>query len=357
MCDILLITENTKMRHAQVCETIVKNLPIGFTVIDEEGAIIDFNDSAEKITGYRKEDIKGKSHLEIFHGTSDKSACPLFSHLFDLHKPLEAIESTIKNKDGKEITLLITAAPIFDLEGKFIGGVELFRDITTVKKLERERRYLLSALVHDMKNPITASLGFLSRILAGKADQQKQKDYLELIVGELKMVEQLITNFLDFAKIEAKEMKLTHTPFNIVKAINQQVKNMEMMAKEKNILLITEIPDHEIPELFVDGKMMQRVIINLLDNAIKFTNSGGTIIVRLIDRTKDFTIEIQDTAESIPRDQLPYIFEPFYRGAREQKGSGLGLFIAKKIVEAHGGNIWAKIPNGKGNIFGFTLPK
>jgi two-component system phosphate regulon sensor histidine kinase PhoR len=349
--------KNRKMLYRQVCETIVKNLPIGFTVIDEDGAIIDLNDSAEKITGYKKEDIIGKSHLEIFHGTSDKNACPLFSHLFDLHKPIEAIESTIKNKDGDEIILLITAAPMFDDKGKFIGGVELFRDITIVKRLERERQYLLSALVHDMKNPITASLGFLSRIFAGKADQQKQKDYLELIIGELKTVEQLITNFLDFAKIEAKEIKLIPTPFNIIKAISQQIENVEVIAKEKDIRLIIESPDHEIPEIVVDGAMIQRVIISLLDNAIKFTSSGENIIVRLIDRAKDFVVEVQDTAVSIPRDQFPYIFEPFYHRVREQKGSGLGLFIAKKIVEAHGGQIWVKSADGKGNIFGFTLPK
>ncbi|MBE0425889.1 MAG: PAS domain S-box protein [Nitrospirae bacterium] len=345
------------MQYQQVCETIVKNLPIGFTVIDEDGVIINFNDSAEEITGYKREDIMGKSHLEIFHGTSDKNACPLLSHLLDLHKPIEVIESTIKKKDGNEIILLITAAPIFDHEGRFIGGVELFRDITAVKKLERERQYLLSALVHDMKNPITASLGFLSRIMAGKADQQKQKDYLELVIGELKTVEQLITNFLYFSRFEAKEMKLTQTPFNIIKAISQQIENMEVIAKEKNIRLITESPDHEVPEIVVDGSMIQRVIINLLDNAIKFTSSGGTIIVRLIDRAKDFVLEIRDTAVNIPRDQFPYIFEPFYHGVREQKGSGLGLFIAKKIVEAHGGQIWVRSADGKGNIFGFTLPK
>jgi len=345
------------MRYQQVCETIVKNLPIGFTVIDGDGVIVNFNDSAEEITGYKKEDIIGKSHLEIFHGTSDKNACPLFSHLFDLHKPIEVIESTIKNKDGDEIILLITAAPIFDNKGKFLGGVELFRDITIFKRLERERQYLLYTLVHDMKNPITASLGFLSRIIAGKADQQKQKDYLELVIGELKTVEQLITNFLDFARIEAKEMKLTPTSFNIIKAISQQIENMEVIAKEKNIRLINESPDHEIPEIVVDGAMIQRVIINLLDNAIKFTKSGGTVTVRLMDRNKDFLVEVIDTAVSIPRDQCQYIFEPFYRGVREQKGSGLGLFIAKKIVEAHGGQIWVKSSNGKGNIFGFTLPK
>lgn len=345
------------MLYKQVCETIVKNLPIGFTVIDEEGIVINFNDSAEGITGYKKEDIIGQSHLEIFHGTSDKNACPLLSHLFDLYKPIDAIESKIKNKNGDEIILLITAAPIFDSKGTFMGGVELFRDITKIKKLERERQYLFSALVHDMKNPITASLGFLSRILAGKADEQKQKDYLELVVGELITVEQLITNFLDFAKIEAKEMRLIPTPFDLNAAVEQQVKNMEIIAKEKNIQLIAERPDREMPKIVVDGAMIQRVIINLLDNAIKFTKAGGSVTVRLMDQKKDLLVEVIDTAVKIPRDQFPYIFEPFYRGMREQKGSGLGLFIAKKIIEAHGGKIWIKNANGKGNIFGFSLPK
>ncbi|MDH5202940.1 MAG: PAS domain-containing sensor histidine kinase [Nitrospirota bacterium] len=345
------------MEKQQICQTITKNLPIGFTVLDKSGLIIDFNDTAQKITGYKKEDILGKSHLDIFHRTSDKNACPLLSQVIESHEQLESMESTIKSKDGNTLVLLITGVPILDDQGNLIGGVELFRDITVVKKLERERQYLLSSLVHDMKNPITTSLGFLSRIMAGKADKHQQKNYLELITEELQTVEHLITNFLDFATMEARGVKLKPASYNIAHAIKEQIENISIVAREKNIQIITEFSEDEFPEIIVDGAMINRVIVNLLDNAIKFTKIGGKVIVRLINRDKELLIEVEDTATSIPKYQLPYLFEPFYRGVRDQKGSGLGLFIAKTIIEAHGGKILVTSRDDIGNVFEFTLPK
>ncbi len=345
------------MDKQQIYETIIKNLPIGFTIIDEHGTIIDFSKAAEEITGFLKEEVISKSHLEIFHGTSDKNACPLLKHSRNLREPLEAIESVIKNKYNYSITLLITSAPIFDHEGKFIGGVELFRDITIIKKLEREKKNILSMLVHDMKNPVIASLGFLSRLIKGKVEKQQQHGYFELMKDELQTVEQLINNYLDFSKLESKEYKPTPVPFNMVETISNQIDKIKILADEKYINVVTDFPSDTIININADKIMIQRVITNLLDNAVKFTNKGGIITVKLLIRDKDFLVEIQDSGERIPPDQLPYIFEPFYRGIRDQKGSGLGLAISKTIVEAHGGKIWAESIHGVGNTFSFSLPK
>ena len=161
------------MEKQQIYETIIQNLPIGFSIVDEKGTTVDFNEAAEKITGYSKEEVIGNPHLEIFHGTSDKNMCPLLKHSVHLQEPIEAIESTIMNKDGSPIILLITAAPVFNQEGTFVGGVELFRDITVLKKLEREQQNILSMLVHDMKNPVVASLGFFQDFLEEKSKNNK----------------------------------------------------------------------------------------------------------------------------------------------------------------------------------------
>ena len=345
------------MEKQQIYETIIKNLPIGFTIVDAEGTVIDFNEAAERITGYAKEEIMGKSHLEIFHGTSDKNACPLFKHSIALQEPLEAVESNIINKDGTPITLLITAAPIADQEGNFIGGVELFRDITIEKRLEREQKNILSMLVHDMKNPVVASLGFLSRILGGKVEKKQQHSYFELIRDELKTVEGFITHYMDFVRLERKEYKPQPASFDVIEVINKQTEHAKILADEKDIEITTEFPPDTAIEINADRIMIGRVITNLLDNAIKFTDTGGEIGIRLLNREKDFLFEIQDSGIAIPKDQIPYLFEPFYRGVREQKGSGLGLAISKTIIEAHGGKIWVESSAGKGNKFSFTLPK
>jgi PAS domain S-box-containing protein len=345
------------MEKVQIYDAIIRNLPIGFTIVDEQGTVIDFNKAAEEITGFLKHEVIGKSHLEIFHGTTDKNACPLFTHALNLQEPLEAKEAIIKDKDGSPVVLMITAAPIFNHDGKFIGGVELFRDITIIKKLEREHKNILSMLVHDMKNPIVTSLGFLSRLSKDKVEKKQQHGYFELIRDELQTVEQLISNYLDFSRLESKEYKPTPVPLNIIETISNQIDKIIILADEKNIKIITDFPSDTIININADNVMIQRVIINLLDNAVKFTNKGGIITVKLLIRDKDILVEIQDSGASIPPIQLPYIFEPFYRGVRDQKGSGLGLAISKTIVEAHGGGIWAESIHGMGSTFSFSLPK
>ena len=229
------------MEKQQIYETIIENLPIGFTIVDEGGKVVDFNEAAEKITGYVKEEIIGKSHLEIFHGTSDKNACPLLKHSIKLQEPIETIESNIINRDGNPMTLQITAAPIFNQEGSFIGGVELFRDITIEKKLEREQKNILSMLVHDMKNPLVASLGFLSRLLRGKVEKQQQYSYLELIRDELKTVEGFIRHYLDFVRLERKEYQPQPAPFDIVEVINKQIETEKLLADDNNINIAREL--------------------------------------------------------------------------------------------------------------------
>jgi signal transduction histidine kinase len=273
------------------------------------------------------------------------------------YEPIKAIEGNIIHKDGNPITLLITAAPIFNHEGNFIGGVELFRDITIQKKLEREQRNILSMFVHDMKNPLVASLGFLSRLLGGKVEKEKQRGYLELIRDELKTVEGFITHYMDFVRLESKEYKPQPVPFDLVEVIKKQIEHVKILADEKDINIVIDFPMDTSTDVNADKVMIERVITNLLDNAIKFTGKEGQISIKLFSRDKDFLFEIQDTGVPIPKDQIPYIFEPFYRGVREQKGSGLGLAISKTIIEAHGGKIWLESSKEKGNTFKFFLPK
>ena len=348
----------TFMEKQQIYDIIIDNLPVGFSIVDKDGIIIDFNNTAEKITGYTKKGVIGKPHLRMLHGTDDKDACPLFRHALQKHEQLIATEATIMKKNGDFIDASVTTSPLFDSNGNFIGGIEIFRDITELKRLERERKNILSMFAHDMKNPVITAEGFISRILSGKTGPltEMQKNYLELVKEELDGLQGLITDFLEFSRFEATECKPVLRPFNMEASMRKHIEIAKVEAEKKNIAINFETCEAEAVTN-ADAMLISRVITNLLDNAIKYTNPGGAVTVRLDERGEDILVQVTDTGIGIPEDHLPYIFDAFYRGKRDLKGSGLGLSIAKTIVEAHGGRIWVESIPGKGSTFSFTLPK
>ena len=236
---------------------------------------------------------------------------------------------------------------------------EMAMDISAVKMLERERRDMLSMFAHDMKNPTVIAEGFLSRLYSGKAGPltERQSKYLELISDALNRLGKFITNFLEFSRLETKEYKTSPLPFDIATAIKKHIEAARIEAEKKDIKILFEIPDDMTTVANADAMQIDRVIFNLLDNSLKYTDSGGTVTIKLLSRDKDILVQVMDTGMGIPEDHLPYIFDPFYRVTRDSKGSGLGLSIVKKIVEANEGKIWVESIYGKGSTFSFALPK
>jgi two-component system, OmpR family, phosphate regulon sensor histidine kinase PhoR len=345
------------MEEQNLYDVLVSNLPVGFSRVDKDGVIIEFNKAAESITGYSKEEVTGKLHLAILHGTTDANICPLFVALREGTQKI-ATQTTLRTKSEEYILVAVTAFPLFDSAGAFVGGVELFRDITKFKRLERERRNVLSMFAHDMKNPIITAEGFLSRVLSGKMGPLtgKEAEYLSVVKSELQIVERLLRDFLEFSKYETKEYRPAIGPFDIALAISGQIVASSVEADEKDIKIRFEYSGTPV-EVNADAAMISRVIANLVDNAINYTGPGGTITVKLVERESDVLVQVEDTGVGIQEDKLPHVFDAFFRVDKCKKGTGLGLTIAKMIMEAHGGKIWLKSTFGKGSIFGFSLPK
>ncbi len=348
-----------KIGRQQIYELIIHNLPIGFSIVDKEGFIVDFNDAAELITGFTKSEVIGKSHFKVLHGTADKKVCPLLEHALLKHEGIVESESAIQKKNGDQIIISVTAFPLIDDAGVFLGGVELFRDITESRKLARERKNILSMFAHDMKNPAITSGGLLSRLLSGKVGEvtAKQQDYLEIVGDNLNKLEKLVTNFLEFSRLETKEYKPKPEPFNLAAMITRLIKTIQVEADKKNIEIIFNY-SKAVPEIVrADSTMMDRVITNLLSNSIKYTEPNGSIEVILSSDDKNILFQVIDTGTGIPENQLPFLFDAFFQVNRDSKGSGLGLAISKTIIEAHGGRIWVESTLGAGTTFSFTLPK
>jgi signal transduction histidine kinase len=140
-------------------------------------------------------------------------------------------------------------------------------------------------------------------------------------------------------------------------AIREHIESVRIEAQKKNVKIYFDYPKGISHIIQADTEMITRAITNLLDNAIKYTDSGGSITISLSDRGKDVLLQIVDTGMGIPEDRLPYIFDAFYRAERGSAGSGLGLYITKKIVEVHNGRIWVESSSGKGSTFSLILPK
>lgn len=242
------------------------------------------------------------------------------------------------------------------------------RDVTKeLVKLEKGREQLLSFLAivsHDLKAPLAAVQSYLQLMVGGFAGEMadKHKHMLNRSSQRITELLKLISDLLDISRIESGHIVQEMEEVSLSQAAKDSVENVRGLAEEKKIRLKVEIPK-SLPAITASGLRLKQVITNLLANAIKFTPNNGLIKLRITNTESDTQVEVTDTGDGIGADELPKIFNDFYRSSDVKKaGTGLGLSIAKRIVEAHGGRIWAESPNpedklGRGSKFTFILPR
>lgn len=342
---------------ARLYDSMIRNLPVGFSMVDRDGNIAEFNRAAEEITGYRKKEVKGRPHLQTLHGTDDENACPLLRGAMRRRKRSISVEAKIRKKDGEMVDVAVTSYPIYDAEGRFDGGVELFREITEQKRKERERRNFLSMFVHDMRKPVFTSKGYLSRLQAEKAGPltHRQRDYLDVIGDNLGRLEDFIEEFLEFSKFEAKAYRPSPEPVRMDRLIRENIRAFKAVAEERNVS-IRFMPEGEAPEVRADRNMINRVLSNLVENAVKYTPEGGAVRVRCRRAGDGVAVEVINPGEGIPESELPRVFDAFHRARADVGGIGLGLAISKQIVNLHGGRIRARRTPEGDTMLSFTLP-
>jgi len=234
-------------------------------------------------------------------------------------------------------------------------------------KLEKGRGHLLSFLgivAHDLKAPLSAVQSYLQLMVGGFAGEmaEKQRHMLSRSSQRITELLNLINDLLDISRIEAGQIVSEMEEVSLAPAVEGSVENVRGLAKERKIGLKVEMAK-SLPQIKASGIRLQQVITNLLTNAIKFTPDKGAIKLRVTERGSDIQVEVMDTGVGIAAEDLPKIFDDFYRSSDTEKaGTGLGLSIAKRIVEAHGGRIWVESPNpedklARGSKFTFTLPR
>jgi len=338
---------------------VINSLPIAVLTVNSELKITGFNPRAEQLTGYSKKEAMGHYCGDILRGGMCKINCPLKT-VIKKRQAIVQLDTTITGKSKKTIPVRMNTAGLFDNEGRLLGGLEAFQDISRLKALEREKANLISMFAHDIKSSLTIIGGFVLRMLKKRdsLDEEKQIKYLDIMKNETGRLSFLVNDFLEFSRLQTGKLKLEFSATSLDKELMELFDAYQVKAKQAGNHL--ELENEEVlPIIEADANRLRRVFNNLLDNALKFSKSEGAITISTDQTEKDIVVQVKDEGVGIDSNDLPYIFESFNRGkgTETKEGFGLGLATVKAIVEAHGGRVLVKSELGKGSTFKVILPK
>jgi PAS domain S-box-containing protein len=343
----------------QLYDRIINGLPVALFVVDSSFRIVEFNHAAEEISGWSREEVIGRYCGDVLAGNLCGENC-LLRRSENLEKPCIGKEAFITTKDQKKLPILFSSSGLSDDNGNMLNGIIIFRDASEIKKLEAQKKNIISLFTHDLKSPVAIAGGFVARLLEGKAGPltEKQHQYLETINREISRLENYILSFLEISRIESGQMELVIKPLEISGLLRESIEGFRLQAAKKDITLQLEMAD-DLPLLRGDCLQIARVIANLLDNAIKYSQAGTTVQVRVTSDASSLTIEVTDQGIGMAPEQLEYIFDPFYRirgSTQDAGGTGLGLAAVRAIVKAHGGTTRVSSELGRGSSFFVSFP-
>jgi PAS domain S-box-containing protein len=338
-------------------EAVIHSIAQGLVVVDAKGRVVMMNPAAEKLLDVSKKDKIGKPIMEnlkeeqlvsLVKGAPDKG-----------DKEIELISQ----QDETKKVLRASSAVIEDENGNTVGMVSVLSDITKQKELDRLKASFVANVSHELRTPLVAVDKSLSLILSGTAGNvsENQQQLLSIAQRNIKRLGLLINDLLDLSKLEAGKMQLKRESALIEEVINESVYSLDTWAKTKSIKIEKKIQEG-LPEVYIDPNRIIQVLNNLIGNAIKFTPRGGniTISANLNEASREVLISVKDSGIGIAKEDLPKIFSKFYqvgeRTTTDIGGTGIGLSIAKEIVELHGGRIWVESEKNKGTKFTFKLP-
>ena len=336
-------------------ETLIDSSLDMIISVDVKRRIIEFNRAAEQTFGYSREEVLGQPVDLLYADPSE--GLQVNSKTFQ--DGVFNGEVRNKRKNGEVFYSYVSASVMRDANGELVGFMGTSRDITNRKALERQRAEFLTMLTHDIRKPLGAILACAEMVLEDvkKRGLAQEQDLLERLRRNALTINSLVTNYLDFSKIEAGHLTLAKRPLKISDILSQVGEQYETEAKRKRITLEFQ---HQQEALVVDGDplALERVFANLIHNALKFTPELGRVTVSCRREQGAVVVAVADNGSGIAPKEIPFLFDKYSRAsaANHREGTGLGLFIVKALVEAHGGRVEVKSTLGSGSCFLVFLP-
>ncbi len=275
-------------------------------------------------------------------------------------EPSIGVEIAIEQEDGRRTPVLFNAVPLRDPAGHLRGAVAVFQDLSHFREVERLKSDFVGMVSHELRTPLTAIQGCTQALLRGPtgADPQRHREFLEIIETQSARLNELIDNLLNLSQLEAGSLRLRRAPLQPARLI----RSIARQAGERlhGVTVQVELP-HSLPTISADQYRVEQVLLNLLDNARKFSPASGVITVRAEAQPEVILFSVRDQGPGIPPEDRERIFERFFQSSPPvddaARGAGLGLAICRALIEAHGGRIWADSPAGAGARISFTLPR
>jgi two-component system, OmpR family, phosphate regulon sensor histidine kinase PhoR len=328
---------------------ILTNMKDGVVLVNKEGNVTLINPAAQDMFEIAPESAVGGSLVEVVRQYQ-------VINLWKESKEMRSNRNALIQISTGQDSIQASASPI---EENSPGDVLLlFQDLTLLRKLQTIRQDFVSNVSHELRTPLASLKVLVETLLDGALKDPKAADhFLQQMNGEVDNLTQIVQELLELSKIESGKVPLERVAFHPSDLILPAIERMQLQADRGGIVLSKEIPD-DLPVVSADSKRIQQVLVNLIHNAIKFTNPGGKITVSAKAMEQTVLFKVADTGIGISSDDLDRIFERFYKTdrARASGGTGLGLSIARHIIEGHGGKIWAESQPGRGSTFIFSLP-
>jgi PAS domain S-box-containing protein len=356
---------------------ILDTIEDGVVMISHDGLVHLFNEAAGKISGWPPKEAMNLSY-KIVLPLVDKKDQPLseqenpFTQALASGQTIRDSNGTLAAKDNRKVPLSVIVSPVKDKDGRPNGSVvAVFRDIAKEREEEAQRSDFISTASHEMRTPLAAIEGYLALSLNPKTAQidDKARNYLEKASNSTKHLGELFRDLLTSSKAEDGRLISYPAVVEVGEILEQVAEAAKFPAKNKGLELTYSVSadssasDKVVRPLyygFVDPNRIREVFQNIVDNAIKYTNEGQ-VMVRLTGDPTVIQIQVQDSGVGIPAGDIPHLFQKFYRvdnsSTRSVGGTGLGLFICKKITELYNGQLWVESEYGKGSTFFINLPR
>ncbi len=329
-------------------EAVLSSLRDAVVAVGPRGELLLANRSAGELVGVHPEAI-GRPLREVL-------AVPALVQLLEAAAAGREQSEELSLPGGRVAE--VTCSPIRG-QGGPAGAVAVVRDVTELRRSERLRRELVANVSHELRTPLTSIKGFVETLLGGALrDEQHSRRFLEIIEAETNRLTKLVDDLLELSRLESKGVTFRLQPVDLAELCRSVVDRHQPRAERAGVQLTCAAEAGVV--VVADPDRIEQVVTNLVDNALKFTPEGGRVCVRVQACGQEAHVSVEDTGRGIPAEDLPHVFERFYRADRSRTrtsgGSGLGLAIAKHLVEMQGGRIWADSTPGRGSTFCFSLP-
>ena len=355
LSEVIRLTQENLEQETKRLNSILSYMTDGVLATNRRGQITMINDMAKKQLGIIKEEALNKSILELLKIEEEYELRDLITQIPEL-----MIDS--QNANGEYLSLRVRFALIRRESGFISGLVAVLHDTTEQEKEERERRLFVSNVSHELRTPLTSVKSYLEALDEGALYDPVAPDFIKVSLDETNRMMRMVTDLLHLSRIDNATTRLDVELINFTAFITfilNRFDKMRSQDEEKKYELVRDYPINSV-WIEIDTDKMTQVIDNILNNAIKYSPDGGKITVSMKTTEDQMILSIKDQGLGIPKQDLPKIFDRFYRvdraRSRAQGGTGLGLAIAKEIIKQHNGFIWAKSEYGKGSTFTIVLP-